>query len=434
LLSETTPTEAVSGRIVVVCGSLQPGGAERQVVNTLAGLVGAPHVESVTLLCDHLRAHTADKYDFYLPLAQSSGVQPRIIRNSWNDSDRASLPRGFAEVASKLPFYSNLLSDVANLYFEFRAMRPQVVHAWLDWSNVRAGLAAILAGVPRIVLSGRNLSPRHFALNTDYFHPAYSAVLERSGDQVPLLNNSQAGADDYAKWLSFPLERIGVIRNGVRFTEDMRPSCEHNDAFRSRLGIPTGAPIVGGMFRFNPEKRPLLWLETAARVAASVPDAHFVIFGEGPLRHTMKNVISAEGIKARTHLCGIVTPSFEGLSPCDLILLTSSGEGTPNVLLEAQSLGIPVVTTDAGGAGEAVLDGVTGVVMRTSDADAIAQAVVRVLRDEVFHGRARRQGPWFIATQYGVERMVRETLAAYRLDHATKCNLSETQDNRGALR
>jgi glycosyltransferase involved in cell wall biosynthesis len=367
------------------------------------------------LLCDFLNETPTVKNNFYLPLAQTSGAPIRVIA-AGGDAERESLPQGFLDVAFRL--HPSLVADVINLYHEFRTLRPEVVHAWLDWSNVRAGLAAVLAGVPKIMLSGRNLSPRHFALNTDYFHPIYRALVDRKPGHVFLLNNSRAGANDYADWLSIEPEKIKVIRNGVHFPEKMRPSPEHNIAFRTRLDIPVDAPLVGGMFRFNLEKQPLLWLETAAKIAEAMPEAHFVIFGRGAMRAQMESVIRTLGIETRTRLCDVITPSLDGLSPCDLILLTSSGEGTPNVLLEAQWLGLPVVTTNAGGAAEAVLDGVTGIVAMQDDAGIIANAVTAILRDKIFCAAAQKEGPSFIAARYGMDRMIEETLAAYRLDRA----------------
>ncbi|HEY4343167.1 MAG TPA: glycosyltransferase [Parvibaculum sp.] len=411
-LSETAPMSAVPGRVVMVCGSLQPGGAERQVANTLLGVAASP-IESVTLLCDFLDETPTVKHNFYLPLAQTSGALIRAIGGG-GDAEREKLPQGFLNMASRL--HPSLVDDVTNLYHEFRALRPAVVHAWLDWSNVRAGLAAVLAGVPKVVLSGRNLSPRHFALNTDYFHPIYLALLEREPGNVLLLNNSQAGANDYADWLSMEPGKVEVIRNGVHFPENMRPSTEHIGTFRAGLDIPADAPLVGGMFRFNLEKQPLLWLEAAAKIAEVMPDAYFVIFGRGAMRPQMENAIIALGIEKRTRLCDVITPSLNGLSPCDLVLLTSSGEGTPNVLLEAQWLGLPVVTTNAGGAAEAVLNGITGIVATQDDASVIANAVTAILQDKNFCAMAQKEGPSFIAGRYGMGRMIEETLAAYRLD------------------
>jgi glycosyltransferase involved in cell wall biosynthesis len=321
------------------------------------------------------------------------------------------MPAGFRKVKNHL--HPGLIEDIANLYWEFRSLRPEVVHAWLDWSNVRAGLAAVLAGVPRVLLSGRNLSPKHFAFYTNYFYPAYRALSECDQSQVTFLNNSQAGANDYADWLSLPAQRIRVVRNAVQFTDELRPSFACRAALRARLGIPGAAPVVGGMFRFDDEKRPLLWLQVAGRIAQDLPSAHFVLFGEGRQRAQMELLIRHIGIEGRVHLVGNVTPSLDGLSACDLILLTSRAEGTPNVLLEAQWLGLPVVSTDAGGAAEAIKDGVTGRVVRASDASVIADAVLYILKDQTFQLVARDEGPKFIAANYGMERLIDETLATY---------------------
>jgi phosphatidylinositol alpha-1,6-mannosyltransferase len=77
---------------------------------------------------------------------------------------------------------------------------------------------------------------------------------------------------------------------------------------------------------------------------------------------------------------------------------------------------LPVVTTDAGGAAEAVKDGITGRVVGAADARVIADAVLQMLQDRRFREAAREEGPAFIAASYGMERMIRETLTAYGLD------------------
>jgi glycosyltransferase involved in cell wall biosynthesis len=85
------------------------------------------------------------------------------------------------------------------------------------------------------------------------------------------------------------------------------------------------------------------------------------------------------------------------------------------VLLESQWLGLPVVTTVAGGAAEALKDGVTGRVIQQAEAVVIADAVVKILKDRKFLEVSRKEGPAFIAANYGMERMIRETLAVYDL-------------------
>ena len=409
MLTDRASESAIPGRVVLVCGSLQPGGAERQVVNTLAGLAPIVGAENLTLLCDHLHTGAKERYDFYLPHARKSGATIREIQASYAAKD--PLPRSFQKAARSL--HPGLVVDIADLFREFRALRPEVVHAWLDWSNVRAGLAAVLAGVPRVLLSGRNLSPRHFALNADYYYPAYRALSEYEG-QIVWLNNSQAGANDYADWLSLPSAQIRVIRNGVQFAEEWRPS-DQRDELRAKWHIPANVPLIGGMFRFNEEKRPLLWVEVAAWIARVLPEVHFVIFGEGPMRTEMESLVCQRGLGERVKMPGLVMSSLDGLAPCDLVLLTSSGEGTPNVLLEAQWLGIPVVTVNAGGAGEAVDDGTTGLVVKSGNAADIAAGVLSILTDKTFRAKARKEGTAFVNAQYGMDRMIAETLAAYAM-------------------
>jgi len=253
------PSGAVYGRIVHVCGNLQPGGAERQLVYVLKGLA-RQNYESVRLLCHSLRPNTSDRRDFHLQAVRAIGVEAREIRRRPTGS---ALPAGLRAVASAIP--PGLLADIADLYWEFTEIRPEVVHAWLDWDNVRSGLAAALAGVPTIILSGRNLNPSHFALYQSYMDPAYRVLARR--DNVTLVNNSRAGADDYADWIGIAHERIHVVRNGVDLGARAPALNDAAGTRRAALGIPGGAYVVGGVFRLEAEKRPLLWIETAAAVA-----------------------------------------------------------------------------------------------------------------------------------------------------------------------
>ncbi len=219
----------VVGRIVLVCGNLQPGGAERQAACTVVGMLSKP-IESIQLLCDRLSPGYPNRYDFYLPVVEAAGAKARQITTRVNPGERRRLPPRLIEVAPALP--SGLVADVANLYWEFVKLRPEVVHAWLDWSNIRAGLAAVLAGVPKVLISGRNLNPSHFSLYDTYMDPAYKALVRCPN--VIFLNNSVAGAHDYADWIGIQRDRITVIRNGIDFgsrarVEDSRgghdPTC-----------------------------------------------------------------------------------------------------------------------------------------------------------------------------------------------------------------
>jgi glycosyltransferase involved in cell wall biosynthesis len=362
----------------------------------------------VRLLCHHLQPGP-DRHDFYLPHVRAAGVKVREINRRIADPQDAEVPEPLRQVAGALP--ASLLCDIANLVHEIRTLKPEVVHAFLDWDNVRAGLAAAIVGVPRIVLSGRNLNPSHFDLYQPYMDPAYRALVDLPN--VHITNNSAAGAADYADWIGIARERIGVIYNAVDFPPEARPDAAVVENRKALLGLSEPGPVVGGAFRFCSEKRPLLWLEVARRVSAAVPDARFVIHGDGPLLDAMRKCAQRLGLEDRLVLPGVSDDILPSMAAMDVFLLTSEGEGIPNVLLEAQTVGTPVVATDAGGAAEAVENGITGHVLDTQDPKDLAQAVLTFLQDETAAARAASRGPELMRERFGFHQMVDATLEAY---------------------
>src|SRR5580658_2625672 len=402
--------EFVPGRIILVCGSLAPGGAERQVANTLVGL--ARHgLQDVQLLCDYLARDQPQHYDFYLPLLRRARVPAREItlRLGRVEPDSPGLPAAFRRAAAHMP--ANLAVDIANLYLEFQRLRPEIVHAFLDWSSVRAGMAAALAGVPRIVLSGRNVNPSHFALYQRYMDPVYQALGERP--EVGFVNNSAAGARDYEAWLGLARGRIGVLRNGVDFGGTARAAPERIGTIRAALGVPDGAMLVGGAFRLFPEKRPMLWVDAAAEIARRHPAARFVIYGQGVLEDELRRHIRSRGLEDRLVLAGVTSDVLAALSALDVFMLTSFKEGTPNVVLEAQWVGTPVVAVEAGGTREALDEGRTGWIVDPPTATALAARVSSLLADPALRAACRSAGPAFVEARFGVDRMIAATLAAY---------------------
>ena len=101
------------------------------------------------------------------------------------------------------------------------------------------------------------------------------------------------------------------------------------------------------------------------------------------------------------------------LATSDVVLLTSAIEGTPNVLIEAQAAGIPVVATGRGGVAEALLPGVSGLHLPGAGAPALADAVLALLGDESRRRRMGAAGAAFVQSRFGLERMLDETLLLY---------------------
>jgi glycosyltransferase involved in cell wall biosynthesis len=401
----------VSGRVVLVNAGLAAGGAERQIVNTLIGLKNSGQCESVALLAEYIE-HAPD-LDFFLHEVRQHGIEVvQVGRNvSLANDGLSSLAPHLAEMAADLPL--GILEEVLNLVEEFRLRRPSVVHAWQDSSSIKAAFAALIAGVPRIVLGSRNVTPVHFTYFQDFMHPAYRALA--GVESVRFLNNSEAGAADYVRWLGLSSDRFSVVRNGVDLRQLQRVNDQAVTAYRDALEIPTGATLIGSIFRFWPEKRPMLWLQAAAALLPQWPDAHFLIIGEGPMRQEMEAFVRNGPLRGRVHMPGARPEVATPLSAMDLFVLTSEFEGTPNVVLEAQWLGLPVVATESGGTREAFDRGVSGLLAEAPDPHVIASQALALLRDPLKIKQARQAGPSFVAGRFSTPRMIQETLALYGL-------------------
>jgi glycosyltransferase involved in cell wall biosynthesis len=394
--------EPVARRVLLVNAGLAAGGAERQVVNTLLGLREQP-LESVSFLSEYL--YDSPDRAFLLPALAGSGIPfGKIARRDRNYFKR--IDSSVVGLLGCLPV--DLAQETIDLVAEFRARRPEVVHAWQDATSIKCGMAGIIAGVPRIVLSSRNVNPSNFAYHQTFMRPAYRALAERR--EIVMSNNSEAGAADFCRWLDLPRERYEVVRNGVALDRLQRDE-DAGRALRVRERIPFDAKVVGAIFRFWPEKRPQLWLESAFRLLESCPEVHFMVAGDGPLRRQMTELIDASPHCAAFHLIPPTLDIGTVLSAIDVFLLTSRFEGTPNVILEAQWLGLPVVALDAGGVAEAVAP--TGIVCGDEQPETVALHLRRFIDDPGLAQRAREAGPLFVAKRFGFERMIAETMALY---------------------
>lgn len=403
------PYEPAPGRVLVINCGLAAGGAERQIVNTVLGL--AAEGVDVAFVGEYLGR--APGLDFHAPALSAGRADFAQTSRSATPGLRlyAEVTRPVAEALAPLPHDVRL--EILDMVAELRRRRPQVVHLWQDQTSVKHGLAALIAGAPRIVLSGRNINPTHFGYDTPWLRPGYRALASRS--EVSFTNNSQAGARSYAEWLDIVEGRIAVLRNGLDFTTHVRLSRVEAQRFRASVGASDGVRLVGGVMRLSAEKRPLLWLEAAAELARRRDDVRFVIAGDGPMAPQCRAAVAKLGLDGWVTFLGETPQADLVLGSVDLLLLTSQFEGTPNVLLEAQWLGAPVLCADAGGALETFEPGVGGDVIEHLNPARIATQMERMLDDPAWRERAARLAPAFVERRFGLARMIGETLEAYGL-------------------
>lgn len=399
---------SIPGRIVLINNGLSAGGAERQIVCTLNGLAAAGY--DARFVGEHLGR--APGHDFHAPalLAASVPAIPLKRRTGPGPTTYESVSIGVAEILAEAP--PDLMIDILDMTATLKELRPSVAHIWQDDASTKYGVAALIAGVPSIVLSGRNVNPTHFAYHRPHMRSAYRMLATAPG--VRLTNNSEAGARSYADWLGLPREAFQVIHNG--FDPGLRPTttAAERQALRARLGAGDGAPLVVGVFRLAAEKRPLLWIEAAAAALAIEPTLKFAIAGDGPLASQARAAAAGLPIDFLGEIRSVMTL----LSAADLFFLSSSEEGLPNVLIEAQAAGALCLATPAGGVVEAADIGGGAEIVADADPKALGAAVARLAFDAARSEKARRSGPRFVDERFGMDRMIAETVSVYGLGRA----------------
>lgn len=205
-------------------------------------------------------------------------------------------------------------------------------------------------------------------------------------------------------------ERIHVVHEGVSVSKIDK--IDRIDA-HAMFFLPHNAPIVGNVAALVPHKGQRHLVAAAARVIREVPDARFVILGEGELREPLERQIKELGLERHVILAGFRPDVIGLIKSFDVFVMSSITEGLGTSILDAMACAKPVVGTRAGGIPEAVRDEETGLLVPTHDEGALAAAIIRVLKDPPLAARLGASGRQRAAEYFSVERMVGETLAVY---------------------
>ena len=390
-------------RVVQYIGALGAGGAERQLCNLTIGLAARGYEIDVVTMYEPVGEH-----GHYRRLLAEHGLPVR--RASHADWDEAVRRRVDWNLILAAP--PEIRDHVSCLVADLLVAGPDVLHCWLDAGNVIGGIAGLIAGVPRILLSTRNSNPTNFPrLDSVYMAPWYR-LLVRSR-RVRVLANSHSGAASYAAWIGMPEDAIHVVLNGLRGEDLPQPTAAARAAARRAFGLPEDASVVGGAFRLDTEKQPEVFLDVVRRAAADVKALHVLIAGTGPLESRMREIIRREGMDGYVRLLGPRTDVERVFLASDVLLLTSTLEGCPNAVLEAQYLGVPVVATAGGGTTDAVIHGRTGYLAGVRDAPALAAHLTRLLTDADLRRRFAADAHAFVIETFDLDRMVDLTARVY---------------------
>ncbi len=293
-----------------------------------------------------------------------------------------------------------VLTSLVPLAGYLRASRPD----WMVASGSHLAIAVLLArrltfSPARVVVAEHTLLSRALALApsapqrwiyraTRLFYPWADAVV------VP----SEAAAREVASVTRLPPASIRVMPNPVAVPGSA------SDAFGHPWLGTEEPPLLLFLGRLEPEKDPGLLLEAFAEARRDRP-LRLLVVGDGSLRRTLEDRVLALGLDGSVAFTGIVTDAGRALAAAAALVLTSRYESFGNVIVEALSVGTPVVSVDCPGGPREILDGDRfGRVVPSRDPASVARAILETLDDppdrEALRSRAEDFRPEAVAARW----------------------------------
>ena len=287
-----------------------------------------------------------------------------------------------------------------------KRLAPDVIHAHDPHGVAMASLALSLGSS-----TAQGRAPRLVASRRVDFHLKGNSFSRWKYRQVDAFIAASEAIRQMLVADGVPAERTVTVHEGIDVDHVVAaPPVNVHEAF----WLPHQAPVVGNVAALVPHKGQRYLVDAAHLVVQNVPDARFIILGEGELREHLEKQVHEHHLEKHVLLPGFRTDVLGCIKGFDLFVMSSVTVGLGTSLLDAMACGRPIVATRAGGIPEIVEEGVNGALVPPRDAASLAAAIVRALKDEGWRRRMGEAGLARVRERFTVDRMVEQTAAVYR--------------------
>lgn len=367
-------------KVLFIIDSFEQGGSERQALQLLRQL----HEDG------HCRVHLACLQDRGSLRAEADQLGIGEIREYPLTS-----------------FYDlNFVKQLHRLVRFIKENNINVVHTHCFYTNIFGMTGAALARVPvRVTSKGETdgfRTPMQKRAERISFRLAHRVIANCLVVQKQLIGEGVSPRRIVQHYNGLNLTRMNVAAGRRR--KDVLDAFElpHDRRF---------VTIVANLH--NPVKDHPMFLRAAARVRKTIPDAAFVIAGEGDLKEGLRKITADLGIERDVFFIGRCEKVAELLFASDVGVLSSKAEGFANAILEYMAAGLPVVATDVGGVREAVEEDEMGYIVPSGDDARMAERIIQLLSDPERAHELGEQGRLSVAEKFSYDRHLRNTLELY---------------------
>lgn len=331
---------------------------------------------------------------------QAAGQRVMLVANPWGELRRRA-SEGI-DVVALAPRTEMDLAAAWKLSRVVSRFHPDVLHAH-DPHGVAMAALALSMGAPSprppLIASRRvDFSLRSNAFSRWKYRQVDLFVCASDAIRSILLKDGVSAARAVTVHEGVDVDRIDAIA----------PISVHAEYW-----LPSHAPIVGNVAALVPHKGQRHLIAAARIVLRDVPDARFVILGEGELREALQRQVKELGLEKHVFLPGFRPDVIALMKTFDLFAMSSVTEGLGTAVLDAMACKLPVVATRAGGLAEIVEDGKTGLLVDPRDESSMAASIVALLGDGERRCRMGEAGAALVRRRFSAERMVHGTAKVY---------------------
>jgi glycosyltransferase involved in cell wall biosynthesis len=276
-----------------------------------------------------------------------------------------------------------------------RERRCDVLMTTLYYADVLGQLAGALGGIKAIYSWETSSAPEYLVPHR--LLPYRFSV--RFSDRVVAV--SQAVGSYLRDERHVPQEKITVIPYGVDLA---RYNPEPNESLRKELGFSRNDVLIGMVGRLEPDKGHDILIEAASRMKKNA--IHFALAGQGSLEPSLKEQVRRLGLEDQFTFLGFRRDIQEVLKLFDIVTLPSLHEGLPNAILEAMAVGKPVVATDVGGIGEAVVHQKTGLLINPGSVESLETGLSTLIEDAALRVAMGEAGRYRMEEVYSLDKQV----------------------------
>jgi len=282
----------------------------------------------------------------------------------------------------------------------------KIIHTHDFYTNVFGMAAASLARLPVRIASMRETAEMRTPAQKKVQRASYTLAHQ-------IIANSRAVQETLLRD-GLPKDKVSLIYNGLDVTR-VSTRISRSDAL-SLFGLPPDRPrqfvtIVANM-RHEVKDYPM-FLRSARKVVEVVPDAAFLLAGEGELADGLRRLAAELGISDNTFFLGRCENIADLLNISDVCVLSSKAEGFSNSILEYMAAGRPVVATNVGGAPEVIVEGETGYLVSPGDDAMMASRIISLLRDPERAKQFGAAGRRLVETNFSCEAQLTKTEELY---------------------